>query len=825
MSPGSAPVCEFSLRSAMRLRSLALLVCAAPLLHAAGVEAAAQLLRGGDAAAALEALAEASGAEADFWRGRSLLALGRPRQAFEPLNRVPANHPLRPYADRALLYCAWQCPELDLGRVATPMTTSPDREIAVLSTAALAEYWLTQPHGRDNTALALLRERAAEQPALRPLLQLLEIDNLRLSKQFDRATAACRELENNRNLPLMLRQRARLALAEVWYDLEAEEEAGSPGAGSDDEEELVGNDVADTHLGKGEETLLHFVSANPDSPLLPEALRRLGERRAFRRSNEARTKLREWAQDFSKPKRAAAALLVLSRLLNPEDMPEVPVDATCINTALAALPREAATTTMLEEHIRRLLQRGQVREAALYAERLPLAGERSPQQDFLVARLLEEHPELAQAAYRSVARRAPEGLQRAAALNAELCALRAGDMSAAEAITHDPALPLHIRRQARALRADYLADQAPAAAAAEIAALLREPLSPALRQDTELTRAYLRLCHPEVLPPPGEDELMLPPLTDPTEEQLLRYYALQEQWLQQRHPNDAAATERLLRRAAAEAQNPKIYAILTLHLVHRLSAVGRHEEAIRELRTLLQRYPKGGYAARALFLMAHESELLGTREGLDRALQIYTRCAEGRDSTAATAAIRCGAVLSRLGKSEQAISRLRALALPEGERGRTPSLDARERTLAAAALANAYAQLGTREALQEAVNAATIMLDHPELSPRWRLFTLLHHALLCTRAGKNDLALGDYLTILGRRPPRGTEPDAKELPYYHQATAGAVAQYIIGKRYAEAAALAEEIALWEQDIHPEEAAHFRSMAEQLRRNHFLPSAR
>ncbi|MGN0865985.1 MAG: tol-pal system YbgF family protein [Akkermansia sp.] len=809
----------------MRLRSLVLLVCAAPLLHAAGVEEAAQLLRGGDATAALEALAEASGAEADFWRGRSLLALGRLRQAFEPLNRVPADHPLRPYADRALLYCAWQCPELDLGRVATPMTTSPDREIAALSTAALAEYWLTQPNGRDNTALSLLRERAAEQPELRPLLQLLEIDNLRLSKQFDRATETCREMENNRNLPLMLRQRARLALAEVWYDLETEEEAGSPGASNDDEEELVSTDVADTHRGKGEETLLHFISVNPESPLLTEALRRLCERRAFRRSNEARTKLNEWAQDFSKPKRAAAALLVLSRLLNPEDAPEKPADATCVNTALSALPREAATTTMLEEHISRLLRRGQMREAALYAERLPLAGERSPQQDFLAARLQEEHPELALTTYRSVARRAPERLQRAAVLNAELCALRAGDTQTAEAITHDPALPLRIRQQARALRADYLADRDPAAAAAEIAALLSEQPTPALRQDAELTRAYLRLCHPEALPAPGEDEEVLPPLTDPTEEQLLRYYALQEQWLQQRHPNDTAAVERLLRRAAAKTQDPTLYAILTLHLVHRLSTDARHEDAIRELRTLLQRYPKGAYAARALVLMAHESELLGTREGLERALQLYTRCAEGRGSTAVTAAIRCAAVLSRLGRSEQAISRLRALMLPEGTPGRAPDLDARERTLAAAALANAYAQLGTREALQEAVNAATIMLDYPELSPRWRLFTLLHHALLCTRAGKNDLALGDYLTILGRRPPRGTEPDAKELPYYHQATAGAVAQYLIGKRYAEAAALAEEIALWEQEIHPEEAAHFRSMAEQIRRTHFLPSAR
>ncbi|MGN0835919.1 MAG: tol-pal system YbgF family protein, partial [Akkermansia sp.] len=454
-----------------------------------------------------------------------------------------------------------------------------------------------------------------------------------------------------------------------------------------------------------------------------------------------------------------------------------------------------------------------------------LAGERSPQQDFLMARLQEEHPELAQAAYRSVARRAPERLQQAAVLNAELCALRAGDTQAAERIAQDPALPLRIRQRVRALRADYLADRDPATAAAEITALLSEQPPLALRQDAELSLAYLRLCHPDATTPTGEDEEVLHPLTDPTEEQLLRYYALQEQWLLQRHPNDTAAAERLLRRAAAEAKNPKLYAILTLHLVHRLSADARHEAAIRELRTLLQRYPKGAYAARALFLMAHESELLGTREGLDRALQLYTRCAEGRGSTAATAAIRCGAVLSRLGRHEQAISRLRALVLPEGDRGRSPALDTRERTLAAAALANAYAQLGTRESLQEAVNAATIMLDHPELSPRWRLFTLLHHALLCARAGKNDLALGDYLTILGRRPPRGTEPDAKELPYYHQATAGAVAQYLIGKRYTEAAALADEIAVWEQDVHPEEAAHFRMMAEQIRRTHFLPSAR
>ena len=52
-----------------------------------------------------------------------------------------------------------------------------------------------------------------------------------------------------------------------------------------------------------------------------------------------------------------------------------------------------------------------------------------------------------------------------------------------------------------------------------------------------------------------------------------------------------------------------------------------------------------------------------------------------------------------------------------------------------------------------------------------------------------------------------------------------MAQYLISRRYAEAAALAEEIALWEQEIHPQEAAHFRALAEQIRRTHFLPSAR
>ncbi|MEE1265227.1 MAG: hypothetical protein UHH87_02960, partial [Akkermansia sp.] len=129
------------------LLSLSLLAaCAAQ----ADTTQAANLVREGKPADALNALHNQSSPEAAFWKGRALIDLGRLREAAAALAQVPAEHELYPYAAKALLYCAWKSESVDFAVIATPMATSNNPEIAELATAALAEFWLRQPRSQDN---------------------------------------------------------------------------------------------------------------------------------------------------------------------------------------------------------------------------------------------------------------------------------------------------------------------------------------------------------------------------------------------------------------------------------------------------------------------------------------------------------------------------------------------------------------------------------------------------------------------------------------------------------------------------------------------------
>ncbi|MBQ8900287.1 MAG: hypothetical protein IJY72_04975, partial [Akkermansia sp.] len=158
-----------------------------------------------------------------------------------------------------------------------------------------------------------------------------------------------------------MKQRARLALAEVYYDKAALAKAmaaASPNGELDDEE-------MEDDEGKGEETLLLFISANPESPLLDEAFRRLNAHGAFSGSEYAYRKLVDWSSELSKPHRAALAMAVLQQLqLQRKDYNEQ--DSTLANTAANQLPYDPVSQLIIGEQVRRLIQKGDIAQASLY---------------------------------------------------------------------------------------------------------------------------------------------------------------------------------------------------------------------------------------------------------------------------------------------------------------------------------------------------------------------------------------------------------------------------------------------------------------------------
>lgn len=802
---------------AMRPLLFLLLPLLFPAAHGSVADAAAHL-RAGDAAAALQELGTENGPEAAYLRGRSLIGLGRPRQAVAALREVPQDHPLFPYAAKGLLFCAWQSPEVDVDATLTPLLNCGQTEIADMAAVALAEYRLDREDAAAEEVLQRLRDKAAQDEELRPLLQQLEIADLRRRGEFEAAITLCRRLDKDRTLPLTTRHRVRLALAEVYYAQEAAAEDETPVPDDDDDEAEDNTEQPHIARGRGEETLLHFLSSNPESALVGEAFRRLMKHEAFLTGETARARLKEWGNDLRHPHRAALALRVQQHLLNPEGATEMPPDVSCANTASAALPNEAATEAMLLEQVRMLLQRGQNTEAALY-----LAGVSapSPRRDFLAACLISDKAKAAQA-FLDIARRADETLQGPALSNALLCALQSRNDAMAADIVAESNIPEALRRRLRLLTAAYRADTAPDASKGELDALMTDTPDEELMCDIALERAYLQQTHPELFRAEERTPLYRTPLPLPPERlsevQRLRYHALMEHAY--RSEGNAKAATASVARAAAGAATPYEYAVLTLHYAHCLSAEERHSEARRALLQLVERDPKGDLTPRARFLAARESELIGTLDSLKQAAALYASCAEENNSTATRAVLRQVSLLLRIGSMDEAEAIINNLLRQEDR------LNAADKALAYALQANLLVLQGTEASLQAAVHSGAEMLGSPELPPRWQALTLLHHGQICTRAGKHDLALGDYLSVLRMKPADTASLTERDWRTLYQAAAGAISEYCNGGRFEEAARCAEEAAEWDasaiEALRPV-GRRFADWAANLRKTHFLPA--
>lgn len=801
------------------------LLAAAPAM--ADVAQAGNLVQAGKPADALEAIRGDESPDASFWRGRALIDLGRLQEAAAALHKVPAEHHLFPYAAKALLYCAWKSNSVDFAVIATPLATCQNKEIAALATAALAEFWLRQPRSQDNTALERLRQLTNSQPELVPLLRLLEIENMRLRHEFDKAIDFCRELENDRSMPLIMRHRVRLALSEVYYAKEAENRRKNKENPPAPEPELpiigtVTEQPAEVYdEGKGEETLLHFISSNPESPLLEEAFRRLHVRKAFEKSEYARTKLREWMVEPLKSRRAAMALLIQQHLLNPEKAFDIPLDVTCANTAAATCPNEPATRLILLEQTRWFLEREQTHEALLYLGMI--------QGDDVYKRFYETQlhtPDAASTAraYLDCAREAPEELKQVALTNALISALRSGDESTQETILNMQELSEEQYYSLLLTRAGYWLDKEPEKAQADID-ILKTQSAPNLnlQADLEMDEAYLQMMRD---PRTSHDLLNKSKINDYltklSDERQLRFFALQEESLRRiagtgDELNALKESATLIQQAAGKVHSARVVSVLTMHLASLQSAQGLHVEALHTLSTLIRKYPKGDFTVRALYMAARECEFIATHDSLKRAVQLYETCASRSDELAVKSITRQASVLLRLGHHEDSEHLLTGLL-----RNKRYTLRNEDKVMAHAILANNKALLGTEEGRNQAIEIVGETMNLPDLSSWWRYRILLHHATLCTRAGKHEQALKDYEEVLSMKPATGENPTKAEWHILYSAGSGAVMQLLYLEKFALAADMADRIATWNiQKADLNKRKEFSSWAQFIRQTNFV----
>ena len=802
----------------MNIRLLPLLfTLLAPALQAS-VQQAEQQLRRGDAAGALQSLVGETGPEADFWRGRALVDLKRMPEAARYLSAVPEEHELYPYAAKALLYCAWQSPDVDFATVVPPLATSRNPEIAETAAAALAEFWLQQPQSQDNTALELLRGMTDKHPEFIPVLHLLEVENLRQKGQYADAIQLCRKMEDDRSLPLNIRQRVRLTLAEVLYaQEEAAARSGATAAttteptSTDTEEEEDLTTIGQVH-GKGEETLLHFISTNPESPLLPDAFRRLTVHKAFSSSEFARAKLKEWMIDTEKPYRASMAMLIMQHLLNNDLSGKLPLDNSCANSALAMFPNEPPTQLILLEQTRMLLERGQTKEAELYLSQVT---GNFPRKDFYRAWLSADSPSTAARLFLQSAEVASGELRPVAFANALLCAMRCGDTEMEQDIMQRSDLAPEIRAEVLAMRALFNMEKNPALARECLEQLRALQLSPNSQIDVRLDTAWMSMSESPLTVAQELENMSTDGLTP---HQLLRYYALREEALRQSSPPDRRdETENLIceriARAADKAKSAHVRGVLNIHLANRLSLMGRHAEAYVRLTRLYNNEPLGEFAQKATFLSAREKEYIGTLSSLKEAADIYAACAEKYPEMKNRATIHRAQVLIRINRGEEAEQLLRHLLSKEEE------LPPIARALTYITLSNKYTLEGTPSALQQAMEASGKCIEVPGLPRLWQFTGLLHHGAICARANAYEAAITAYRKLLAMHPAPGRNPESAERLAFHRAATGAITALLELKRYEEAADMADELSRW--DGAPGSLERYAKWADFIRQTHFI----
>ncbi len=728
---------------------------------------------------------------------------------------------------REMLSKAWQGGDRECFlSAAEGMLHSGNAEVAALAAAALAEYRLCVMQEADAPELDTLRQMAESAPALRPTLAWLEAEQLRLRGELDAAAAACRQIETNHANPTTVRQRARLILADIYYAKEEEaKKAGDsytavqapapevkPLHDEDaDEDELPREETLQTLEGKGEETLLSFITANPNSPLLVEAFRRLKAHRAFETSEYARAALNEWVKDTAEHKRRAAlSLSVLQHLLNRDDMPDAPVDTSCAATAATALTQEPATAGILLDQMRSLYLRGREVEARALLGSLP---EPLPSEETAAAakvwRLLLNEP---QGDWEALLSGEHSGaLQDVIRHNAFLAALAEGkemeqdnpqlNLLTAQYILSDPdADATRLARAQQALQRVIDAPQ-PGTLATMHARILAADIT--ARRDPQKAIAELNELREGTKSLPAQ--LVAP------------YYRALERAYRAAKP-EAEAREHII----AELQG--VYP-LRMHLASLMVLSRSHrEEAIRLLKKIVAENPHGDNEPQALLLLAECTAQANTVNALNEAVDIYARAAARADkATGQQARIRRAALLVRLGKPAEAAREMRPL-LADGE----PA--PKEEAMASIVLSNALALDGGDAEKEESMRCLEETIDSTlaQLPRRWQFMLLQTHATRCMRLHENARAMHSLNAILAMQPAQNvTSPQDPEWEDLYHAAASAVQALLELEQYAQAADVAERTSNCNPALAPDERPKtFLEWAAQIRQEHIstIPSA-
>lgn len=754
-------------------------------------------MRNGNAAAALQALHGVTPCpELHYWKGRALAELQRYEEAVVELSRVDETHALYPYAARALMYCARRTPHAEA--VLTKLCASQDPAIAALAKILLAEHTV-----QSNKELNLTDYASADTDISGALL-LLEAEQLRRAGNYDAAISKCREAEDK--APTLQREYSRILLSEIHYDKEAAE--------GDDE-------------GKGEETLLKFISSHPDSVLLEEAFRRLDKRGAFTTSKYAIRKLEEWARDTTAIYRALLASAITQReslyVLNNEELGEIAVNrATGINPDYLPI-----TVQINNEQARYLILHNQKEDATAYYDRIP-EDKRDAYTHFYKARTMPATDPMALELYLHSAETAPPALQETAYANALYCAHTLENNEVVQELLNKE-LPVHCKRVLKLTHAGLNLRKTPQESRQELEEVLQMEPTPTQRVETVLQLTQLDIDENDA----STALKRLSGFSDSERknwpnEQVMRYYGLYLHALEceQEVGRATASHKPFLLAALKSTKREDVRIAITLKLAKIYSEEGNHRDALLLLEDLAANAKDKDMKARALLLAGRESTQCMTLPSVTKGATLFAAAAEIDSPYRYRAAILNTAVLFRINDAQAAEQKiLRIIKEIETERNATPGSThlAEEYAFALTVKADIEAVPGTPEALKQAISTNEQVFSIPGLTQAWHSRAYLQQATLCSRVGWNERALLDYKNIINSLPASAKQATPDKAYILCLSGTGAIACLLKMEKWEEAADMADSIA-----EHPigkefeERTKHFKEWSRMIRKTHFLP---
>lgn len=728
----------------------------------------------------------------NFWMGRALLDQGRTSAAVPYLLQVPETDELYPYAAKALIYCAWAQDDQPMAKLLEPLCQSSDPKIAQLAKAAVLEnelYHNRLPQDAEQVYQSLLHEQ--DDVNFAQALSLLKIDILRLMGRYEEAIRYGRALDANTDLPTSIRHRAKIQLAQVHYSQakhlkqsEAANQAAATAQGGEDQHS------SEDLRGQGEETLLQFISAHPDSSILDEAFFELYRHHAFESSNYLRPALESWIepQELIHTKRAALALQGLYYIQSREGA-EIPHSLS--NMALTASPNEKASHELLLTTVRDTLKTGSQEQAEQYLQLLQSKGS---YEQFLHAQLLAQKQDYQAALpiFLSCCEQTEGELLHAALNNAFICALHLQNNALAIQLL-DRAEPDELKARLMSNRAAFYIKERPAQSAADARIICEQYAKTSYFIDAQLDLIQIALTQDINQAMTRFMRIDTSTREQWTDAQVRRYNSIRIKIAlaaQKAHIANYLSPIEVIKLALESCTRPAVRSELIFQYSYYLSLEDRHEEAAKALLNYAKGEKETALKSLALLRAGIALKEVNSLNSLKQAISVFKDCANLASPNKAMASIYAAGILTRIGHADEARSILDPL-----DKKRT-QLGAIEQCLMLSELANAWAASDepTSDTALKTLGYSGQMTEIKGLSTRWQNRAHLQHAILASRLEHHEEAVAHFKKIIANFEQLAASNQRGDWYILNSAAMGAIVELLELRQYDEAKSTATQLA-------------------------------